>query len=716
MAAITGLALDIATSLSIPTEILYVLAGIGIMAVATLATWLYLGVMFGMYADMFATYDQSVFIRTQLVGVGLLNMLMAFPRGIFNSAKTFMSEPPTEIVRLVVVLVLALLCVFINSQGPAITDTIVRVRQCYIMPVVNDLPLLLLNVARILYDVLMPLANIVIEIYAFLTNGVQKILKQCTIKGDPRGIFEAMSDMAHAFALAVAGWAGGGVFTAEIELTHTFYLAGQVFFKARGPLSCLCYVLDPVWELLTGLLQIGELHLALNAAANAVLRLIQWVFTSLINMETQEITPVFDHLIVFSTMACTFIQRGVLDIVMFLRDLLDMIEDLINNAEHEEAGQAGDSPRDSLSVQASIIRASLGDYASVVSTAGVRVSNRRRIVVSDLVHAVRRTTASPLTWDGTPGKVHAATPLWDMSAAATPALRPNQPIWEIDMGSSLSDILGLPILIAFLSTQWGRVASQPVNAALVIVNTTLNVVLRLPFVDLNPSIIAYFQFGWVFEYLARTGTALADITVLFDQNLPCVIDRFIYAIVYYCHFMLEIIVIVIIAAIWPRWVPGPYDPNSDCYIAHGEPGYPTNCTEANKNKDTPPGREWTIFDIFPDYYDWEHNALREADRYFMQDATCIAVLLGCNGTTIEADDCIDKPFQCVLRKSMHIGTEIFNLTSTFVFYIPDIVQFKASHYRTFMDLHLTILHNQAMQLVECFTGWYSSLSLSLSFI
>jgi hypothetical protein len=254
-------------------------------------------------------------------------------------------------------------------------------------------------------------------------------------------------------------------------------------------------------------------------------------------------------------------------------------------------------------------------------------------------------------------------------------------------------LLGLPRLLQLLLTPWAHAAGEPIAAAIVVANMTINVIFHPT--DAFDSVAgqAFFEFREPFDHLRAAVAAATSLLILFEDHLPCWAGDLGQAYLTYIEAILELVRIIIYAIIFPHYVPGP-DPPTDCVLN------PTACQY-------PVLDDWTIFNIFPPYYDWEDNALRRTLRLLQDDADCMALTLGCDNVTLPDDNCTDLPFQCALRTSYLMTIEAVNQTLNFIFYLPDLVRFdKMDGFRDFSDLSSKAFFDYANDFVECLVTWY----------
>jgi hypothetical protein len=219
-----------------------------------------------------------------------------------------------------------------------------------------------------------------------------------------------------------------------------------------------------------------------------------------------------------------------------------------------------------------------------------------------MLHATMQTTASPL-------RVGA-----------------QSPIWNLPENSTLSDLLGVRRILLLLSTPWSYIVSKPVAAGVSIANGTLNMIGNSFTLFNSAAGIAYFQFGVPFDYLREAFGAVANLGVIFDEQLPAATKGTSDGLLFYIEAVPELFIIVLFGIIFPGFEPGP-NPPINCSVI-GACAYPA-----------PTG--WSIFKIFPAYYDWEGNAIRQSLETFEENANSIAILLGCDNTTVETNNCTE---------------------------------------------------------------------------
>lgn len=652
MSGVASSALDVALALALRPEILGIMSSMLLFMVTMFATWFILRSTYVAYSDAFAPYETVIFLRMETLGGSLVLLGLAVPRSIIEAARSFFDIVTSDIIKIITAVILGIAALAFLLVIPEVASAGLKLRITTIMPIFEELPFRLLNLGRLIYGLAVPISNVVHEIQKFLLTGYQKVLVGCTSGDDIFIVIKAAALAVAELARALGQWVSGGVLTARLDLVTFFYQIGLAANAAGGPLTCFCSVFSDLIELVVGIPQIDELHSGLSATANIAVRAFQMIMRSLLDSLADPLNPTppdFSltavEVITAETMLLEFVRIVILHVVEFLVALLDTIG-IIIPTEYD-----------------TVLKLSLN---MVESDGGPPRPTPGRVTLADMLHATMRTTASPL-------RVGAQSPIWDLPE-----------------NSTLSDLLGVRRILLLLSTRWSYIVSKPVAAGVSIANGTLNMIGNSFTLFDTPDGLAYFQFGVPFDYLREALGAVANLGIVLDENLAPATKGTTDGILFYVEAVFEIFFGFLFAIIFPRWLPG-LDPPTNCSV-QGTCSYPA-----------PAG--WTAFNYFPRYYDWEQNAIRQSLETFEENADNIAVLLGCDNTSVAIDNCTDLPFQCAVRTSNLLLTEWVNQSNLFVFYLPDLVRFDSSLH-TFQNLSPAVIIDRLNLFVSCLTHWY----------
>lgn len=651
--SLASLASSNAFAFTVPVEALAPLLGIFIVILALVFAAGLTRVWFARYKDEFADADREVVIQLTGFASVSLGALRDYPSASLGAASSLLSTLTEQPAVLLTVVLLAVAGGLWNRHHNAIAAAYVRLEQCNVLPVLNDSVLVIANFVRLIYDAIWPLVSMGTNYYAFITGGWYKVLRECSIDTlDADAIFDQLAAAAHAFADAIVTFFAGDIFADRFLLTDLLTQIGLFANLLLPVLNCFCTWLDPVWVFVTSLPQMQALHSAIEAAVNSGVRFLQTVLNALTNMEAPFWSTVFEELIVLVISLGEIAEQAS---VLALNMLTDLIDQISLAAQNDPAG----------------MRALFGLPSAYDEESGELLAP----TLADLFHVAGNTKLSKSSF---------AVPQGELGAAL------RGPIWNLPDNSNASDYLGFPVILALLQTPWSHAVTELVAAGLVAANMTVNIASNPVAIFQTPDCLAYLQFGAVFDRLKASFDAASQLLVIIDPSFPDAVSLLGQAVFTYAEGVVELIVGTIVAIVWPTW-------------SFGEPP-PTDCsTPGSCAYPAPTG--WTIFNIYPDYYDWQNNALRRSLLLLEQDADAIAVLLGCNDTTVATDNCTDLPFQCAIRTAYLLAVEAVNQTNSFIFYLPDLVQFDSS-LKTFQDLNPARLHELFYLFIECLTTWY----------
>jgi hypothetical protein len=656
MSGIAQIALTTALALTIRAELLAVICAIFIYMVAVLGTWIILRTQFAAYSDTMGPHEAILLLRLENLGSSVVLLAMRLPQSLVDSVFSALEILNRDIIKIVASAAFGLLCLGLLMNGSQITAAFERLR-CDMVPTFEAIPMRLLNVARILYDSIWPFVNLVYENYRFVTSGYQKVLRACNASNiDIFDVFRAIASALGELGTAMGNYFGAGMLSSRLDLEPFFYQVGLIANVLHDPLMCFCAFLEDVIEMAVAVPQIEELHEGLSAAVNVAVRTFQMIVNSLINLAAPDFTEIFEEAITAETQLLEFARLVILRVMNFLLDLIDTIGFLIPMMYEEE------------------LKTSL---KMTYDDSGLEFTPRR-VTLADMIHAAKRTSASPLLRGQ--GQVESA---W------------GTPIWNLPPNSNLSDILGLRRILLILESRWSYVVSKPIAFVLSSTNLTLNAISHSYELFDTPAGIAYFQINRPMSYLREAVTAVGYILYFLDENLVPVWQGMTEGALYYGEAVAEIFIGFLHSIIFPRWLPGP-NPPTDCSV-------PGTCSYSNM-----PGN-WTAFNFFPYYYSWEGNAIRVSLRTFQNNSDNIAILLGCDNNTVTADNCTELPFQCSIRTLNLLAVEYVNQTNLGIFYLPDLVRFNAAAgLKTFQDLSPARLVELWNLFVECLTTWYGN--------
>jgi hypothetical protein len=637
---------------SIPLQALAPIAFIAVCLVALLVAYGFVQFWFGRYKSSFGRSEEAIQFQFSIFSTHLFATPVIYGNKVVEAVNAVTDLLRENWINLALVIILGFVGYAWNREHTAIVAVAHKIYVCDVVPLLYDWPLYLANLARSLYDAIIPLWNLWHDWSSFFLTGWRTILKSCALaEADIKSLLDQVGAAAAALGTSIATFFQGDIFHDRWPLETFVHELGLAVNLAYEPLACFCEWLGPVWRFVTQLPQIPALEQAVSAAVNTGIRLLQTILNPIVNDEPIMWSSVAAELILFVIEAGNVVQLAAILVYNMLTDFLNEIG-LLAMSEPEVTQQ-------------------------------VFKLNGAEPTLSNLLHSAAYTRASPMRFGES----------FDASSQLSIA---RKLIWEYPPGTNLSDVLGLPVILTLLQTEWTHPITETVAAAIIIVNMTMNIISNPITALTGGDSLAYFQVGPIFDRLRNAWDALSGLLTLFDPNLPAVASYLGQAVLTYYEGLAELFFGTVFAIIHPTWsfgVPAPVD----CTL-------PGACTY-----DTVPP-DWTIFLIYPDYYDWEDNAIKRTIRLLDQDADALAILLACNETSLADDDCTDRPFQCFLRTTYLLVNEVVNQTAAALFYLPDLVQFDANVH-TFQDIALARLQDLFYLAVECLTTWYFILFL-----
>ncbi len=656
MSTLTSTVINSVLAVTLPLEALAVIAAIFVILISLVLTWVVTRFWFHTYHKSYAPYEQALHVQVTNFFNNTTYTLRIYPAAVMDTIFAAIDLLRENWVNLAFIFGLAFAGWAVNRNQPLIGSTFSRMYVCDIVPIVENVPFRLLNLARLIYNGIGPMYSLWVDWFHFLTTGWYRILRECALtEGDFESVLERIGNAAADLGQSLATWFAGDIFSDRLLLTGVFYDIGLAFNAALDPLDCFCTWLHPISLFITSIPQITALHLALEAAVNAAIRVLQVVLTALINVDN----PIWSDP-----------TQELIDLVINAGEtaeaLLLLIVDLLTNLFNEISLLAMSN--------AAYINRQFGLSSILDEDTGELVPP----TLSDLMHTAANTRASPRY--GSMGglrsmDVRMATPIWDLPP------------------TNLSDLLGIPALVMVLSTPWSHAITELVAGGLILANMTLNIISDPVKVFETPEGLAYWQWKGVFDRIRASFDAAAQfVFVIIDPNLPASISLLGQTAITYAEGVMEILMSAIYAIVFPTWVPG-VPPPTDCTVV-GSCGYPA------------PG--WLFFNFFPAYWDWQGNALRRAIDFLDDDADAIAIVLGCNASEIAANNCTASfPAQCVLRTTFLFAAELLNQSNALVFFASDIVQFDASLH-TMQDISFARLQDLFYEWILCLSETYDS--------
>ncbi len=615
MSTLTSSIVNSALAVTVPLEALALIASIFAILLALVVAYVFLSFYYSRYQSAYGQYEDVLIIQGTNFFNNLSYSIRIYPSAVADMLFSLAELLQQNWINLLFIFLVAVIAAVWNHNDPAFSSAIARIKQCDVLPIIENIPFRLLNFLRSIYNAVSPLVSLGADWYHFATTGWYHILRECTLEeGDFESLLEQLGDATNAYANSIADFFQGDIFQ-DRWVTSAFWMeVGLIANAALEPLDCFCQWVHPVSQFVTSLAQVSALHEFLEAVPNIGIRLLQTILNALSNVNPPFWSDFFQEWIT-GVIALGETAEGAAIL------LYNLITDLINQIGLSAASDP------TLTRQAFNLPMKYDDNGDVLAPS-----------LSELMHAAGNTRASERL--GT--QLHP-----DLTMASGP-------IWDLPPGSNLSDILGLPALLILLQSPWSHIGTELIAAAIIVVNMTANVASNPFGVFDSPEMLAYFQVKPVFDRVRASWDAASQLLVIIDPNLPEAVSLAGQAIITYVEAVFELFFGTLTAVIFVTWTFG-NPPPQDCSV-------PLSCSYPG-----PPG--YTIFEIYVDYYDWDDNAIQRSLQLLEADADAIAVLLACNASTLSQDDCSELPMQCAIRTAFLLGAEAINQTNALIFYL-----------------------------------------------
>lgn len=672
-------ATSIVSELGIGVPAIALLALVGIYSVSSYITWVAARTVYNQYEDELKAHDASIQTRFEHIGAAISLLASQTALRVVSGVRDVGDAVVSNFPNLVRIFLVAAIFTLIASNHQTIFTSVRRVWQCSAMDWIEIL-LHLLNFARLLADSILPIFDVVIEFMARLgpVDILLRNLKKCAMEADFFILLDAAAAILSELAVSLYTFFTGSFLEDRLEF---FLVAESIGFLANALIpvaECYCNFLMPVFMFVLTALQDPDFHFALDAAVNVIIRAAQIPLAGLILFEVPNTSNLATEINALLTHAGDWIGADVRGIVNMLSEIISTIIELT----------AMEAVAMSLGKQAMIPR-NLEQGSMTDADFTAQAGRIEPATLSEMLHARHRTWASPLR-------------------TAEPGVHADTPIWQIPPNATLNETIGFDRLLLLFYAPWPRIATQPAAAAVSLINQTLNIITHsYNFTD--PSALAYFQFGPVFDYLREGWRGVASLTIIFANEVPAFVETLGYMAFSLAESLLEIIPGFIFGIIFPCWRPGTN--------ALGNCNVPPSVTPCDCNTN-PSACNWgfapacgtfelfDIFNFFPAYADWTGSALQDAIRHGKNNSDTMAIMLSCDQDEIDGSNCTSKPFQCVLRTSSLLAMETLNQTHRLLFYIPDLVRFNHTAYHTMNDIGLEPIMDYALLLADCLSQWY----------
>lgn len=178
---------------------------------------------------------------------------------------------------LLIILCLVVFCsiglIWIDKHD-TILESYMVIRQCYVQDVVNFFLLPTIDIIVMLYNAVIGLYDLVINLRAAAT-AAPRILFKCALTQDLGNLMFYIADLFYAFIFDLNQWVSRGVVTGEWNVLTTLRTLGLVVDSLMPILNCFCRVLNPIWEGINLFANEPSVHFTVNCILNLIVRLVQ---------------------------------------------------------------------------------------------------------------------------------------------------------------------------------------------------------------------------------------------------------------------------------------------------------------------------------------------------------------------------------------------------------------------------------------------------------
>lgn len=233
----------------------------------------------------------------------------------------------------------------------------------------------------------------------------------------------------------------------------------------------------------------------------------------------------------------------------------------------------------------------------------------------------------------------------------------------------LENITGLVILQKVLEAPWMGIFTNTICFALALLNNTWSLTLLITNAKLNDSDLAYFQMGYIFDWLRAASLCLGQVFAALDPALEFAIAGFFDILFWAVQIAIEISI-----AQARRAPPPPYGIvhalSKIFYLAYSFLNYFLDF-----------GIDATLFGA-SFYCQANNTAAASAYLNLLNNSAAFAILVGCNASTQAfpidtlGATCEDNPAGCIVLSTYRFLVEVVNVLELTLCAIPQLVTFS----------------------------------------
>ena len=156
-----------------------------------------------------------------------------------------------------------------------ILESYMVVRMCYAQEAINFFLLPTIDIVVMLYNAVIGLFDLIINLRAFAEYGAPIVLFKCALNEELGNLMFYVADLFFAFFYDLNLWISRGVVTGEWNVLTTLRTFGYIIDSLVPILNCFCRVLNPVWEGINLFANEPSVHFTINCILNLIVRLVQ---------------------------------------------------------------------------------------------------------------------------------------------------------------------------------------------------------------------------------------------------------------------------------------------------------------------------------------------------------------------------------------------------------------------------------------------------------
>ncbi len=255
------------------------LAGLAIVSLITtgvLVIWWYITkqwlrplMMADKYVDMMVEREMNNFFL--LTTRSLLSLPSLFINAFFTMVSVI-TEKPSYIMCIIILSSASL--IWIDTHD-SVLESYMVLRQCYTQEIINFFLLPIIDIVVMLYNAVIGVFNLVINLRAFATYGAPIVLFKCALHQELGNLLFYIADTFYVFMFEFNQWIANGPTSGEWNVLLTLRSIGFVVDCLLPIMNCFCASLSSLWEGINLFANELSVHYFVNCLLNTVIRLFQ---------------------------------------------------------------------------------------------------------------------------------------------------------------------------------------------------------------------------------------------------------------------------------------------------------------------------------------------------------------------------------------------------------------------------------------------------------